>query len=64
MLAAVVMPDHVHLLVQPFEGVSLSKLLYSIKNHSAHQITIARGQGGSVWLDESMDRIVARRYRA
>ncbi|XAM01134.1 class I tRNA ligase family protein [Phycisphaeraceae bacterium D3-23] len=61
--AAVVMPDHVHLLLTPYmadEGNwhSLSALLHSIKSFSANQINRVRGATGSLWLDESFDRIV------
>jgi REP element-mobilizing transposase RayT len=44
--AAVVMPDHVHALVQPLpkaDGVwDLAELLHSVKSFSAHQIVKAR----------------------
>ncbi|MBN2560083.1 MAG: leucine--tRNA ligase [Phycisphaerae bacterium] len=61
--AVVVMPDHVHLLVTPHEldngqWVSLGELLHSIKSYSSHEIAKLRGEHGSVWHDESFDRIV------
>lgn len=56
--AAVVMPDHVHLLLQPLDGHSLSSLLHSIKSYSAHRIAAARGEGGPVWMSESQHRTV------
>jgi len=61
--AAVVMPDHVHLLMSPHEldegqWISLGELLHSIKSFSGHEIAKLRGKRGSVWLDESFDRIV------
>jgi putative transposase len=59
---AVVMPDHVHMLLKPLpdpEGgwFSLSRLLHSIKSYSSHEISKARG-GGQVWESESYDRLV------
>ncbi|MBI5763985.1 MAG: transposase [Planctomycetes bacterium] len=59
----VIMPDHVHLLMTPHElspgnWVPLSELLHSIKRHSANEINKARGATGSLWLDESFDRMV------
>ena len=64
--AACVMPDHVHMLVQPLqiqetdkEGVhSLSELLHSIKSFSAHQVNKAMKRSGPVWMDESFDRMI------
>lgn len=59
----VIMPDHVHLLMTPHElspgnWVPLSELLHSIKRHSANEVNKARGATGSLWLDESFDRMV------
>ncbi len=61
---ATIMPDHVHLLITPMQKDdgktwwSLSELLHSIKSFSAHAIQKQRGHSGSLWLDESFDRIV------
>ena len=64
--AACVMPDHVHLLIQPLpiqeadkEGVhSLSEILHSIKSFSAHAVNAEMKRTGAVWMDESFDRMV------
>jgi REP element-mobilizing transposase RayT len=70
LFAAVVMPDHVHLLVQPKpveddpRGLypsgfyDLTEILHSIKSFSAHEIGKRRGQKGELWQHESYDRIV------
>ncbi len=60
---ASVMPDHVHMLVTPHElsadrWASLGELLHSIKWHSALEINRLRGASGSLWMDESFDRIM------
>ncbi len=60
---AVVMPDHVHMLLTPYhdeggETVSLGELLHSIKSYSAKQINKVLGRTGPVWLDENWDRIM------
>ena len=60
---AVVMPDHVHLLMTPRKQPDnnwhdLSKLLHSIKSFSAHKIADKRGESGQVWMEESYDRMV------
>ncbi|MFO0840060.1 MAG: class I tRNA ligase family protein [Phycisphaerae bacterium] len=66
--AAVVMPDHVHLLITPLEKSPrswwpLQELLHSIKSYSANQIAdLRRKQNpdwqGWVWLDEYFDRVI------
>ena len=68
LIAACVMPDHVHALLRPApkanddEGNpifwSLSELLQSIKSYTAHQINKAHGTSGSVWEKERFDRYV------
>jgi REP element-mobilizing transposase RayT len=71
-LAAVVMPDHVHVLACPLaKGAGfwdLGELIHSVKSYSAHQISMQRIQQGhgimgrvpgssfSVWQDERYDR--------
>ena len=65
-LAACVMPDHVHLLIQPLpiqepgkEGVhSLTEILHSIKSFSAHEVNKVMKRTGPVWMDESFDRLI------
>ena len=56
--AFVVMPNHVHALVQPLPGHSLKEILRSWKSYSARQINKTLGRSGSVWMEESFDRIV------
>jgi REP element-mobilizing transposase RayT len=56
--AHVVMPNHVHVLIQPAEGHELSKILHSIKSFSAHEINKELNKKGEFWQDESYDRIV------
>lgn len=61
--ATVVLPDHIHCLVQsaghPEGGaVDLGEILHSIKSFSSHQINRRRGDTGSIWQIERYDRIV------
>jgi REP element-mobilizing transposase RayT len=61
--AAVVMPDHVHLLLRPEQRAlhswwPLASILHSIKSFAAKEINRRLLRRGSVWLDESFDRIV------
>jgi alanyl-tRNA synthetase len=66
--AVCVMPDHVHLLLEPQikeqdkDGQpvfwSLSEILQGIKSASAHNINRVSGQKGNIWEKESMDRMI------
>jgi REP element-mobilizing transposase RayT len=61
--AAVIMPDHVHALVQPMASsndsfYSLPEIIHSVKSYSAHAINKFRTTKGSLWQDERFDRIV------
>ena len=61
--AAVVLPDHVHILVQPLPhpggGIyHLAEILHSVKSFTSHKITKLKGMKGPLWQDESYDRVV------
>jgi REP element-mobilizing transposase RayT len=56
--AAVIMPNHVHLLLEPLAGHDLSKILKGIKGASARSINGHLGVIGTFWMDESYDHIV------
>src|SRR3977135_3225726 len=68
LFAAVVMPDHVHLLMQPWikeedaagDNVfwSLGELMHSIKSFTAKEINRIEGTTGEVWEQERFDRYV------
>ncbi|HEX2750166.1 MAG TPA: alanine--tRNA ligase-related protein, partial [Verrucomicrobiales bacterium] len=66
--AACIMPDHVHLLIEP--GVkerqesanpvfyTLTEILQPMKSATAHQINKLHGATGPVWEKESFDRLI------
>ncbi len=61
--AVVVLLDHVHLLARPLpcgknRWYSLGEVLHGVKSFTAHQINRRRKRTGSIWLDESYDRMV------
>lgn len=56
--ALCVMPDHVHLIIAPCDGVSLSRMMQKIKGTSAILINRSRGMRGRLWQVESWDRII------
>ena len=54
--AAVVLDDHVHLVISPKE--SLSKIMHSIKSFTAHEINKIANKKGKLWQDENFDRVI------
>jgi REP element-mobilizing transposase RayT len=61
--AAVVMPDHVHLIYSPLRGeddwsYTLPEIMKSIKGRSAHQINVALRRTGPVWQEEFFDHVL------
>lgn len=58
LIAVVVMPDHIHLLLMPVKKYSLSRIMKGIKGTTARQINLKRGSSGSIWIEESFDRII------
>jgi len=65
---AVVMADHVHMLLSPLPKAecragsptywTLSEILHTAKSYTANQINKAMGRSGPVWQDERFDHIV------
>jgi len=53
-----VMPNHVHVVVTPFSGFTLPKILHSWKSFSAHEINKALEREGKVWEEETFDHLV------
>lgn len=53
-----IMPNHVHLVLEPAIGNTLSDVLQRIKSWSAHQINQRLGRSGALWQRESYDHLV------
>lgn len=58
LLDYVVMPNHVHVLVSPKEGHSMSSILHSWKRFTAREINKRLGATGQFWQHESFDHLV------
>jgi REP element-mobilizing transposase RayT len=62
LLAAIVMPDHVHMLFCPREDLrsgifSLSEIMNGVRSPSAHRINRLLGRKGPVWNEEFFDHL-------
>ncbi|MCC2691621.1 transposase [Nodularia sp. LEGE 04288] len=63
LFAVVIMPDHVHILIQPFaksetEYWSIGSIMHSIKSYSSKQIPQAMLHIGKVWQDSRYDEMI------
>lgn len=56
LLCWVLMPDHVHLLVQLGENETLSKLMERLKSNTSRSVNAAIHQSGSLWQKGYHDR--------
>ncbi|MBS0202470.1 MAG: transposase [Planctomycetes bacterium] len=54
----VVMPNHCHAVLRPFAGWELEDILKGMKGVVARRVNLAAGISGSIWQEESYDRIV------
>lgn len=58
LFAACVMPNHVHVVVRPFEGVALPSVLRYWKSRSATLVNRILRRSGTLWQRESYDHLV------
>lgn len=56
--AWVIMPNHVHLLLRPKEGFTLSEIMHSIKSFTANKAIKTLKRKGEFWQHESFDRFI------
>jgi hypothetical protein len=54
------MPDHAHLIYRLLGHVNMSDTLQHIKGRSAKKINQVMERRGSLWMDESFDRIIRK----
>jgi REP element-mobilizing transposase RayT len=56
--AAVVMPDHIHMIYRLAQDANLSRVLKLLKGRSARRINQMLRREGAVWMDESFDHVM------
>ena len=54
----VVMPNHVHVLLELFSAGSLARIIQSWKSFTAKKLNDLLGRSGKVWHDEYFDRLI------
>ena len=58
LVAAVVMPDHVHVIFRLLRSAKMSHVLQLMKGRSAKNINQLLTRRGALWMDESFDHVV------
>ena len=58
LMAYVIMPNHIHVLVEPLEDYMLHDIMHSWKSFTAYNFQREFGRKGCIWQDEYFDRIV------
>ncbi|MFI5144991.1 MAG: transposase [Ignavibacteria bacterium] len=58
LLALTVMPEHFHIILHPMKDFPLKRIMKGIKGVTANKINLERKTKGSIWMDESYDRII------
>ncbi|HUV64936.1 MAG TPA: class I tRNA ligase family protein, partial [Sedimentisphaerales bacterium] len=53
-----IMPNHVHVIVRPFEGYDLAGILHSWKSFTAKQANKLLGVTGAFWQEEYYDHLI------
>ena len=53
-----IMPNHVHVIVEPIAGFRISRIVHSWKSFTANRINRQLGRGGQFWQHEPFDHIV------
>jgi putative transposase len=58
LIAWSVMPNHVHVLVEAFEGFPLDEIIHSWKSFTAHEINKLNARSGAFWAVDYFDRFM------
>ncbi len=61
LISWVVMPNHIHFLATPFNGVELAEIAHSIKSYTAHEANKILNRSGQFWQHEPFDRYIRNR---
>ena len=56
--AYVIMPNHLHILMLPYEAYNLKETLSSLKRFTARKINSLKGNTGRLWEEEYFDRLI------
>ena len=58
LVAWAIMPNHVHVILKPFAGCELPKIVHSWKSFTSKQINRQLDRQGVLWMDEYYDHLI------
>lgn len=58
LFAWVIMPNHIHILLRPLEGYSLSEIVHSCKSYTSTKANKVLNRTGKFWFPEPFDRFI------
>ena len=58
LLAWVIMPNHVHALIETFDGFPLDDVIHSWKSFTSKQANKILGRSGQFWMEDYFDRYI------
>jgi REP element-mobilizing transposase RayT len=58
LIAWVIMPNHVHILIQTLAGYSVSEIMHSLKSYTSHEANKMLIREGHFWFKEYFDRYI------
>ena len=58
LIAWCIMPNHVHVLVEMKEGISLSTIMHGWRSFTAHEANKVLNRTGQFWMEEYFDRFI------
>ena len=56
--AWVIMPNHIHILLRPLQGYSLSEIVHSCKSYTSTMANKVLNRTGKFWFPEGFDRFI------
>lgn len=58
LVAWVIMPNHIHFMLEPYEDISLSDIMQGFKSYTAHKANKLLGRSGKFWHEDYFDRYI------
>jgi putative transposase len=58
LISWVIMPNHVHLLIQPINNYPVHRIVGSLKSYTSREVNKLLGATGSLWANDYFDRFI------
>lgn len=58
LLSWCIMPNHVHVLILKYDGITMSSILHSWRSFTSHKANEILGRSGTFWMKDYFDRFI------